>query len=200
MGEMSWIFILFISFLLPLSPWNKDEWKRTSIRLDNWFHPPPGFSSYLDLLDHFIPTKSHIYNLCFYSFNPKCLILIHLIWVWGSFGLQQSQPVHPKRDQSFVFVGRTDAKDETPILWPPHAKSWLIGKDPDAGRNWGQVEKGRGWDGWMASPTPWTWVWVNSGSWWWTGRPGVLQSMGPQRVRHNWATELNWTELMVAPW
>ena len=52
----------------------------------------------------------------------------------------------------------------------------------------------RGWDGWMASPTQWTWVWVNSRSWWWTGRPGVLQSMGSQRVRHNWATELNWTE------
>ena len=50
----------------------------------------------------------------------------------------------------------------------------------------------RGWAGWMASATQWAWVWVNSGSWWWTGRPGVLQSMGSQRVRHNWATELNW--------
>ena len=54
----------------------------------------------------------------------------------------------------------------------------------------------RGWDGWMASLTWWTWwVWVNSGSWWWTGRAGVLQFMGSQRVRHDWATELNWTEL-----
>ena len=53
----------------------------------------------------------------------------------------------------------------------------------------------RGWDGWMASPTWWMWVWVNSGSWWWTGRPGVLWSMGSQRVGHDWATELNWTEL-----
>ena len=52
----------------------------------------------------------------------------------------------------------------------------------------------RGWDGWMASPTQWTWVWVNSRSWWWTGRPGVLRFMGSQRVRHNWATELNWTD------
>ena len=50
----------------------------------------------------------------------------------------------------------------------------------------------RGWDGWMASPTPWIWVWVGSWSWWWTGRPGVLQSMGLQRVGHDWATELNW--------
>ena len=52
----------------------------------------------------------------------------------------------------------------------------------------------RGWDGWMASPTQWTRVWVNTGSWWWTGRPGVLQSVGSQRVAHDWATELNWTE------
>ena len=50
----------------------------------------------------------------------------------------------------------------------------------------------RGWDGWMASLTRWTWVWVNSGSWWWTGRPGVLRFTGSQRVRHDWATELNW--------
>ena len=50
----------------------------------------------------------------------------------------------------------------------------------------------RGWDGWMASPTQWTWVWVNSRSWWWTGRPGVLRFMGLQRVGHDWATKLNW--------
>ena len=53
----------------------------------------------------------------------------------------------------------------------------------------------RGWDGWMASPTQWTWVWVNSGSWWWTGWPGVQRSMGSQRVRQDWATELNWIQL-----
>ena len=60
----------------------------------------------------------------------------------------------------------------------------------------GKIEGGRrrddrGWDGWMASPTHWTWIWVNSGSWWWTGRPGVLQSDGSQGVRHDWAIELN---------
>ena len=55
---------------------------------------------------------------------------------------KEIQPVHPKGDQSWVFIGRTDAEAETPILWPPHAKSWLIGKDPDAGRDWGQEEKG----------------------------------------------------------
>ena len=53
----------------------------------------------------------------------------------------------------------------------------------------------RGWDGWMASPTQWTWVWASSGCWWWTGRPCMLQSMGSQRVRHVWATELNWSAL-----
>ena len=55
----------------------------------------------------------------------------------------------------------------------------------------------RGWDGWMASPTQWTWVWVDSGSWWWTGRPGMLRFMGSQRVRHKWENELNWTEKRI---
>ena len=77
-----------------------------------------------------------------------------------------NQPVHPKGDQSWVFIGRTDPEAETPILWPPDMKSWFIGKDPDAWKDWGQEEKGTTrWDGWMASPTQWTWVWVNSGSW-----------------------------------
>ena len=60
----------------------------------------------------------------------------------------------------------------------------------------GKIEgRRRGWHCWMASLTQWTWVWVNSGSWWWTGKPGVLQSMGSQRVRHDWATELKWTHV-----
>ena len=101
-------------------------------------------------------------------------------------------PVHPKGDQSWVFIGRTDVEGETPILWPPAAESWLIWKDPDAGKMPGGDGDDRGWDGWMASPTQWTWVWVNSGSWWWTGRPGVLRFLGSQRVRHDWATEMNW--------
>ena len=107
---------------------------------------------------------------------------------------KEIQLVHSKGDQSWVLFGRNDAKAETPVLWLPHAKSWLIGKDSDAGRDWGTRGEGdnRGWDGWMASLTQWTWVWVNSESWWWTGRPGVLRFMGSQRVGHNWATELNW--------
>ena len=55
----------------------------------------------------------------------------------------------------------------------------------------------RGWDSWMASLTRWTWVWVNFGSWWWTGRPGVLQFMGSQRVRHDWATDLIWSDIVL---
>ena len=112
---------------------------------------------------------------------------------------KEVQPVHPKGDQSWVFIRRTDAEAETPILWPPHGKSWLIGKDPDDGEGLGAGGEGdnRGQDGWMASPTQWTWVWVNSGSWWWTGRHGVLQFMESHRVGHDWATELNWTELIM---
>ena len=93
------------------------------------------------------------------------------------------------------FFGRNDAKAETPVLWPPHAKSWLIGKDSCwEGLRAGGEGDDRGWDGWMASPIQWTWVWVNSGSWWWTARPGMLRFMGSQRVGHDWATELKWTE------
>ena len=109
---------------------------------------------------------------------------------------KEIQPVHPKGDKSWVFIGRTDAEAETPILWPPHAKSWLIGKDWCwEGLGAGGAGDNRGRDGWMASPTRWAWVWVNSRSWWWTKRPGVLRFMGSQRVEHDWATELNWTEL-----
>ena len=113
---------------------------------------------------------------------------------------KEIQPVHPKGGQSWVIFARTDVEAETPILWPPDAKNWLIWKDPWC---WERLRAGgegddRGWDGWMASPTWWTWVWINSRSWWWTGRPGVLWSMGSQRVRHDWVTKLNWTELMLA--
>ena len=116
-----------------------------------------------------------------------------------SLGCKEIQPVHSKGDQSWVFIGRTDAKAETPILWPPHVKSWLTGKDWCwVGLGAGGKGDDRGWDGWMASWTRWTWVWVNSRSWWWTGRPDVLRFMGSQRVGHDWATELNWTEHMTS--
>ena len=107
---------------------------------------------------------------------------------------KEIKPVLPKGNQSWIFIGRTGVEAETPVLWWPDAKNWLIGKDPDAGKDWGQGGEGdnRGWDGWMASPTQWTWVWINSGSWWQTGRPGVLQSMEVTESR----TQLSdWTEL-----
>ena len=108
---------------------------------------------------------------------------------------KEIKAVHPKGNQSWVFTGRTDVEAETSILWPPDSKNWLIWEDPDAGRDWGQEAKGTTEDEMVRwpSPTRWAWVWVNSGSWRWTGRPGVLQSMGSQTVRHDWVTELNWT-------
>ena len=108
---------------------------------------------------------------------------------------KEIQPVHPKGDQSWVFIGRTDAEAETPILWPP--THW---KRPWCWEGLGAGGEGddRGWDGWMASLTWWTWVWVTSGSLWRTGRPGVLRFTGSQRVGHDWVTELNWTEWYVA--
>ena len=107
---------------------------------------------------------------------------------------KEIQPVHPKGDQPWVFIGRTDVEAETPILWPPDGEELTHLKRPWC---WERLRAGgegddRGWDGWMASPTQWTWVWVNSGSWWWTRRPGVLRFMGSQRVGRDWATELNW--------
>ena len=73
----------------------------------------------------------------------------------------------------------------------------MVNSYPDAGRDWGQQEKGMTEDGWMASPTRWTWVWVNSRSWWWTGRPGMLRFMGSQRIGHDWATDLIWSDLIL---
>jgi len=106
---------------------------------------------------------------------------------------EKIQPVHSKGDQSWVFFGRNDAKAETPVLWPPDTKSWLTEKYWCwEGLGAGGKGDNTGWDGWMASPTQWTWEWVNSRSWWWTGRPGVLRFKGSQRAGHDWATELNW--------
>ena len=109
---------------------------------------------------------------------------------------QEIQLVNSEGDQPWDFFGRNDAKAETPVLWPPHVKSWL------SGRLWyweglgaAGEEDDRGWDGWMASWTKWTWVCVNSGGWWWTGRPGMLRFMRLQRVGHDWTTELNWWEV-----
>ena len=108
---------------------------------------------------------------------------------------KEIQPVHPEGDQSWVFIGRTDAEAETPTL-ATSCEELTHWKRPWCWEGLGAGGEGddRRWDGWMASPPWWTWVWVNSRSWWWTGKPGMLQFMGSQRVRHNWVTKLNWTE------
>ena len=108
---------------------------------------------------------------------------------------KEIQPVHFKGDQSWVFIGRTDAETETLVLWPPHAKSWLIGKDPDAGRDWRQEEKGKAEDemaGWHHR--------LNGHEFGWT--PGVDDGQGGLVCRDSWGRKeldmtewLNWTEL-----
>ena len=108
---------------------------------------------------------------------------------------KEIQPVNSKENQSWIFIGRTDAEAEAPILWPPDVKSWLIWKDSDAGKDWRQ-EKGMtedemgGWHHWLNGHE-----WASSGSWWWTGKPGVLQSNGVTKSRtwlSDWS-EMNWT-------
>ena len=106
---------------------------------------------------------------------------------------KEIDPVNPKGNQPWIFIQRTDAKAKALILG--HLITHL--KRPWC---WERLRAGgegddRGWDGWLASPTLCTWVWVNSGSWWWTGRPGMLRFMVLQRVGHDWATEPNWTEV-----
>ena len=131
----------------------------------------------------------------------------------SSLDSKEIQPVNPKGNLSWILIGRTDA--EAIILWPPdakgiHWKDWCSSWNSNTLATWceemthlkrpwcwerlkaGGEGDNREWVGSMASPTQWTWVWVNSGSWWWTGRPGVLLFMGLQKVGHDWATELNW--------
>ena len=112
---------------------------------------------------------------------------------------KEVKPVYPKGNQSWIFFGRTDAEGGTPTLLATRCEELTNLKSPWC---WERLMVGgegddRGWDGWMASPTRCTWVWVNSGSWWWTGKPGVLQYMGLQRVRHDWVTGLNWGRISL---
>ena len=100
-------------------------------------------------------------------------------------GCKEIQPVHLKGNQCWMFIVRTDAVAETPILWPPDVNNGLIWQNPDAGKDWRLEEKGTTEDEMVG------WVWVNSRSWCWTGKHGMLQSMGSQRVGLDWVTELN---------
>ena len=118
---------------------------------------------------------------------------------WESLDCKEIQPVHPKGDQSWVFIGRIDPETETPNTLVTSCKELTHWKRPWCweGLRAGGEGDNRGWDGWMASPTQWTWVWVNFGSWWWTGRPGMLKSMESQIVGHDWVTELNYLPAWV---
>ena len=116
---------------------------------------------------------------------------------WGGVlfpSVYKIQPVHSKGDQSWVFFRGVMQKLKLPYFGHLMWKVDSLGKTLMLGGIGGRRRRGRHrLDGRMASLTRWTWVWVNSGSWWWTGRPGVLQCMGSQTVRHDWATELNWS-------
>ena len=112
------------------------------------------------------------------------------LWCWrrllNPLDYKEIKPVNPKGNRPWIFIGRTDVEGEAPTLWPPYVKSWPW--------CWGRLrargEGGdRGWDGWMASLTQWTWVWANSRRWWRTGKSGVPEFIGSQRVRHNLVTE-----------
>ena len=107
---------------------------------------------------------------------------------------KEIQPVNPKGDQSWMFIGRTGVEAETPILWPPMRRTDSLEKTLRQERLKAREEgDNRGWDGWMASLPRWTWAWVSSVRWLRTGKPGMLQSMEWQRVGFNWLTELKWT-------
>ena len=124
-------------------------------------------------------------------------------------------------EDSWESLGLGDQGDQTSSSWRKpvlniHWKDWCWSWNSNTMATWckelthwkrpwcwerlkaGGEGDDRGWDGWMASPTQWTWVWASSGSWW-TGKPGMLQYMGSQRVRHDWTTQLNWTELKIVP-
>ena len=107
-----------------------------------------------------------------------------------SLGCREIKSVNPKGNQPWIFIGKTDAEAEAPVLWSPDAKSWLIGKEPNAGKDWGQEEKGTteneivGWHHWLNRHE-----FEKTLRQWETGKPGMLQSMVLQRVRHNWMTE-----------
>ena len=129
------------------------------------------------------------------------------LWCWRRLSgvpctARRSKPVNPKGSQSLIFIGRTDCWSWNSSTFTPWWKELTHWKSPGCLERLKARGEGddRGWDDWMASPTWGTWVWTSSGCGWWTGKPDVPQSMGFQRVRHDWATEMNWGIIEEAYW
>ena len=181
-------------------PWNLKmlaPWKKSYDQL-----------SILKSKDIILPTKVHLVKAMVFSlimywceswtlYSWALKINAFELWCWrrllSLLDCKEIQPVQPKGNQSWIFIGRTDAEAEAPILqaWCEELTHW---KRPWC---WERLKAGRegddrGWDGWMASPTQWTWVWVTYGSWWWTGKPSMLQSMGSHK---RWTQLSDWTVL-----
>ena len=130
-------------------------------------------------------------NWCFWTYQKTDKTLEHPL------DYKEIQPAYPKWDQSWGFHWKDWCWSWNSSILATCCEELTHWKRPWCWEGLGAGGEGdnRAWDGWMASLTRWTWVWVDSRSWWWTGRPGVPQSMGSWRVRHDWATELNWKEL-----
>ena len=181
---------------MTLAPWKKSYGKpRQHIKKQRYYFADKGLTS-----QSYGFSSSHVWmwelghkeswapkNWCFWTVVLEKTLENPLDW-------KEIKPVRLKGDQSWIFIGRTDAEAEVPILSPPVARNWLIGKDADAGKDWRQQERGTtegervGWYHWL-----WRWVWISSGSWWWTGKPGVLQST---TVAKSWTRLRDWTELI----
>ena len=174
----SWIFpVLWTS---SLEPWEQSEWSSTFPTLSHSFSASVRWHGKVIIL--FWSTSLPFKNMCQNT-------------------LQMYERLHY---ETIISQGKTTKNWEelrielrSPISLESQNRSFVpYWKRPWCWEGLGAGGEGddREWDGWMASPTPWAWVWVIFGSWWWTGRPGVLRFMGSQRVGHDWATELNWTE------
>ena len=142
-------------------------------------------------LDFFI--KGWVQNWCFWTVVLEKTLESPL-------DCKKIQPIYPKRKSVLNFHWKDwcwSWNSNTLATW---CKELTHLKRPWCWEDWRQEEKGMtGWDGWMASLTRWTWVWINSGCWWWTGSPGMLQSVGSERVRHYWVTKPTWTERNSIP-
>ena len=133
-----------------------------------------------------------------------CFLTVVLKTLESPLDCKEIKPVHPKGDQPWICIGRNwcwSWSSSTLATWWEGLIHWKRSQSWERLKAGGE-EGGRRWDGWIASLTPWTWVWANSGRWWRTGKPGVLQSMRSQRVGHDWGTEQqhfkNWKSKYIA--